>query len=126
MDEPDQSWRWVSPPALGSDGLRWHLRAYNHDRARFDDLLFPRILRIDSERPSGTVPPDEDWDRLVPVRAALLLLFLRRLGTDQPGALVELVEPGRPDWLAMGTAGGLGWGVPTARTAALRRLAMVA
>ena len=124
MDEPDPSWRWASPCAVASDGLRWHLRAYNHDRARFDDLLFPRILRIDGERPAGGVPADEDWHRIVPVslhpaqrlspsqravvaadygmegegitvpvRAALLFLFLQRLGTDRPGALVELAEP---------------------------------
>lgn len=124
MDKLEPSWRWASPWTVASDGLRWHLCAYNHDCARFDALLFPRILQIDGERAAGAVPPDEDWNRLVPVRlrpaqrlspgqravvaadygmqgeaitvpvrAALLFLFLQRLGTDRPGALVELAEP---------------------------------
>ena len=124
MDEPEPSWRWISPRALGCDGVRWHVRAFNHDRGWFDDLLFPRILTIDGERPAGTMPADEDWERLVPVRlhparrlspgqravvaadygmedetcmvqvrAALLFLFLQRLGAGRPDALVEVADP---------------------------------
>lgn len=124
MDEPEPSWRWISPCALGSDTVRWHLRAYNHDRRWFDDLLFPRMVAIDGERPAGPVPADEDWERFVPVRlrparrlspgqravvaadygmegetctvevrAALLFVFLQRLGVDRPGALVEVADP---------------------------------
>ena len=121
MDEPDPSWRWISPLALGSDSVRWHLRAYNHDADRFDDMLFPRIMKIGKTRPARPVPPDLDWNRYVTVRirparhlsssqravvaadygmdgeegtikvrAALLFLLLQRLGTDRPGALVEI------------------------------------
>ncbi len=67
MDLPDPSWRWISPCALASDGLRWHLRAYNHDAARFEDLLFPRFIQVDGNRPTGTVPPDESWERRIAV-----------------------------------------------------------
>jgi hypothetical protein len=121
MDEPDPSWRWISPLALGSDGVRWHLRAYNHDAGRFDDMLFPRIVEIGETRPEGALPPDFDWNRyvtirirparrlspgqravvaadygmdgeeaIIEVRAALLFVLLQRLGTDRPGALVEI------------------------------------
>ena len=123
MDEPEPSWRWISPAALGSDGIRWHLRAYNHDAARYEDLLFPRMLRTDGERDAGQLPPDADWDRIVvvqltpaarlsagqravieadygmsdgvvrlEVRAALLSLFLRRLGLDRGGSLVDIAN----------------------------------
>ena len=70
MDVPDPVWAWIAPSAFGFDGIRWHLRAYNFDTARYEDLLFPRILEIDGERPSGTVPVDEDWERIVDVRIA--------------------------------------------------------
>lgn len=68
MDYPEPSWRWISPTGFGGDGLRWHLRAYNHDAARYEDLLFPRIVQIDGERPEGTLQPDFDWERIITVR----------------------------------------------------------
>jgi hypothetical protein len=68
MDEQEPSWRWISPAAFGGDGLRWHLRAYNHDALRYEDLLCPRIRQIDGERPTGSLRPDEDWDRIITVR----------------------------------------------------------
>ena len=68
MDTPEPSWRWFSPTALGSDGLRWHLRGYNHDASRYEDLLFPRMLEVDGERPAQPQPPDHDWERFVTVR----------------------------------------------------------
>lgn len=79
MDEPDPSWRWVTPVALGSDGVRWHLRAYNHDADRFDDMLFPRILKIGKTQPEGSVPPDLDWNRYVTVH----IRPARRLSSSQ-------------------------------------------
>jgi hypothetical protein len=68
MDEPTASWRWISPAALGGDGIRWHLRAYNHDAGRYEDLLFPRMLELDGERPSGSLRVDADWERIVEVK----------------------------------------------------------
>lgn len=70
MDQPEPSWRWISPMAFGSDGVRWHLRAWNHDAGRHEDMLFPRMVAFDGERPVGAlpVPVDEIWERLVVVR----------------------------------------------------------
>ena len=68
MDQPHPSWRWIVPGALASDGLRWHLRAYNYDAGRFEDLLFPRFLETDGERPADPVPTDESWERRVRVQ----------------------------------------------------------
>jgi predicted DNA-binding transcriptional regulator YafY len=126
MDQPEPNGRWISPVAFGSDGIRWHLRGYNHDAGRHEDMLFPRMVELDGERPAGEVPRDEDWERVVmvrlrpkatlgawqrrvieadygmvqgearlEVRAALLGLFLRRLGLDirqpreRPAGFVE-------------------------------------
>ena len=68
MDQPEPGWRWISPMAFGSDGLRWHLRAWNHDAGRHEDMLFPRMVELDGERTAGCVPTDEDWRRAVVVR----------------------------------------------------------
>jgi hypothetical protein len=123
MEVPEPVWVWIAPSAFGFDGIRWHLRAYNFDAARYEDLLFPRILEIDGERPSDAVPVDEDWERIVdvriapaarlsasqkaviwrdygmedgevtvPVRAAMLGLFLRRLRLDLSDGLMEVLN----------------------------------
>jgi hypothetical protein len=68
MNQPEPSWRWISPVAFASDGLRWHLRAWNHDAWRHEHLLFPRMVELGEERPAGSLPPDTDWERLIPVR----------------------------------------------------------
>lgn len=68
MNEPDASWRWLSPVAFANDGMRWHLRAWNHDARRHEHLLFPRMIEMGEERPAGSLPPDTDWERLIPVR----------------------------------------------------------
>jgi hypothetical protein len=119
--EPEPAWRWVTPMAFASDGLRWHLRAYNHDAARHEDLVFPRIFEIGEERASESVPADLDWETLVvvrlrpaaalspsqqravaidfqmeggvaeiPVRAAMLFNFVRRMRLDRGGRLIEI------------------------------------
>jgi hypothetical protein len=123
MEAPEPLWQWIVPCAMGSDGVRWHLRAYHETAARFEDLIFPRMVEIDGERPAGAVPLDEDWNKWiavelrpagrlsarqraviaadygmtneahrVEVRAAMLFVFLQRLGAERPGALVEVAS----------------------------------
>lgn len=70
MEVPDPVWVWIAPSAFGFDGIRWHLRAYNCDLGRYEDLLFPRMLEISGERPCSALPVDEDWERIVDVRIA--------------------------------------------------------
>jgi hypothetical protein len=43
---PDPIWRTISPHAFGSDGLRWHLRAYCHLERKFKDFIISRCLQI--------------------------------------------------------------------------------
>jgi hypothetical protein len=66
--EPDPIWRWITPRAVASDGLRWHLRAFNHDAPRFEDLVFPRMFEIGEDRDAGAIPTDLAWQRRVTVR----------------------------------------------------------
>lgn len=60
---PDPMWRLITPHALGSDGLRWHARAYCHLEERFKDFILSRCLRVgkfDEPHPDATV--DKDWN----------------------------------------------------------------
>jgi hypothetical protein len=43
---PDPIWREITPHAFGSDGLRWHLRAYCHIENVFKDFIISRCLQI--------------------------------------------------------------------------------
>lgn len=43
---PDPIWRTITPHAFGSDGLRWHLRAYCHLERKFKDFIISRCLQI--------------------------------------------------------------------------------
>ena len=65
---PEPSWRWITPRAFAFDGFRWHLRAYNHEMRRHEDMLLPRIFAFGEERESGPTPPDEDWEQVVTVQ----------------------------------------------------------
>lgn len=59
-DEP--SYRWITPHAMASDGYRWHLRSYCHDRQKFIDFVFGRILEIGETRRSDIdISLDADW-----------------------------------------------------------------
>ncbi|WP_431303334.1 WYL domain-containing protein [Sediminicoccus sp. BL-A-41-H5] len=68
MNLPEPAWRWISPVAFASDGLRWHLRAWNHGAGRHEHLLFPRMLELGEARAAGPLPEDPDWERRFAVR----------------------------------------------------------
>lgn len=59
-DRPDPIWRGISPHAFGSDGLRWHVRAYCDMSRTFKDFLLSRCLGC---RDIGTtkVKAEDDW-----------------------------------------------------------------
>ncbi|MES2841972.1 MAG: WYL domain-containing protein [Pseudomonadota bacterium] len=61
-------WRDISPHALGTDGLRWHARAYCHLRNGFRDLVLGRILELGEVKPSKVqVDQDTEWHRMVEI-----------------------------------------------------------
>lgn len=60
---PEPIWRWITPHALGFDGLRWHVRSYCHIDERFKDFVLSRFLEA-GERGAPAVSPaaDRDWN----------------------------------------------------------------
>lgn len=65
------SWRRVSPHALASDGLRWHIRAYCHDKKLYRDFVLGRIMGIRNEQPSGATANDDfEWNEIVKISIA--------------------------------------------------------
>lgn len=64
-------WRRITPHALASDGLRWHVRAYCHTKEQFRDFVLGRIMDIREKQPSeilGTA--DTEWNEIVKVTIA--------------------------------------------------------
>lgn len=56
-------WRWMTPHALGYDGLRWHARAYCHIDEKFKDFLLPRMLRVKGTgEPGASADQDRQWN----------------------------------------------------------------
>jgi hypothetical protein len=68
MSRPDPLARWISPHAIGFDGLRWHTRAYCHIDGFFKDFVFARIHEVGDTRPDDVDPArDRAWVETVPV-----------------------------------------------------------
>jgi len=44
MNSPDPTKRWISPHAISTDGLRWHVRALCHNDKKYKDFVFGRII----------------------------------------------------------------------------------
>jgi predicted DNA-binding transcriptional regulator YafY len=55
----EPTWRWVTPHALGNDGLRWHLRAFCHIDEKFKDFLLSRCLEARGDGEPGATPGDD-------------------------------------------------------------------
>ena len=52
---PKPMWRWISPHALGNDGLRWHVRAYCHTDDKFTDFILSRCLDSEGDEAAENV-----------------------------------------------------------------------
>lgn len=62
--KPDPEWRWITPHALGNDGLRWHVRAFCHIEEKFKDFLLSRCLEIRGDTdPAVTPSEDQFWQK---------------------------------------------------------------
>lgn len=61
--------REIVPVALADNGLRWHVRAFDREKARFGDFVLTRIAKaqeIDGEvQESQQIGADEQWARIV-------------------------------------------------------------
>ena len=59
---PTPEWRWITPHALGHDGLRWHVRAYCHIDHKFKDFILSRCLQVRGKNEPATKPEaDRYW-----------------------------------------------------------------
>lgn len=55
-------WRRISPRAFGSDGLRWHIRAYCHEHEEFRDFVISRMKGVRNPVDCKYAKvSDEDW-----------------------------------------------------------------
>jgi predicted DNA-binding transcriptional regulator YafY len=65
---PDPIWRWITPHAFGSDGFRWHVRAFCHIDRTFKDFLLSRCLDQRNEADAGAKPSeDHAWQEFIEV-----------------------------------------------------------
>ena len=63
VERPEPLWRRVTPHAFGSDGLRWHVRAFCHLDGDFKDFILSRWRGLRAQRPAGAIPgQDRDWN----------------------------------------------------------------
>jgi len=68
LTTPSPEWRWLEPHALASDGLRWHIRAYCHNKSVYRDFVLGRILEIRGVRQGGFPQSlDDEWNEIVNV-----------------------------------------------------------
>jgi len=68
LTRPDSQWRWITPHALGSDGLRWHVRAFCHVDRTFKDFLLSRFLEVKGMgEPGAPANADEPWHEFAEV-----------------------------------------------------------
>lgn len=68
-NRPDAVWRGITPHALASDGLRWHVRAYCHLSGKFKDFLLSRCLECrDGGEGQATALDDTQWQEVLEVK----------------------------------------------------------
>jgi predicted DNA-binding transcriptional regulator YafY len=79
-------WRRISPHALGSDGLRWHLRAYCHESDVFKDFVLTRCHDLRSE---GDGSQGQESDALWNSFFEIVLIPNPKLGPSQQEAVQE-------------------------------------
>lgn len=64
-------WRRITPHALASDGLRWHVRAFCHAKNEFRDFVLGRIMSMRAEQPSEVRgSSDTEWNEITKVTIA--------------------------------------------------------
>lgn len=60
------SFRALFPHALGSDGHRWHVRAYDYENNRYSDFVLSRLEAQNFvDAPINDRPKDVEWDKTV-------------------------------------------------------------
>lgn len=66
FSQPNPSWRWIMPHALGFADKRWHCRSYCENNQDFRDFVLSRILEIRHHKPCEiNIAHDYEWHTLV-------------------------------------------------------------
>lgn len=61
-ERPKSLWRRVTPHALATDGLRWHVRAFCHLDGNYKDFILSRWRELRAMGPPGrAATEDKDW-----------------------------------------------------------------
>lgn len=69
LTRADAMWRWITPHAFASDGLRWHVRAFCHQDRTFKDFLLPRFLELKDVADAGaSEAADTVWHEFIEVK----------------------------------------------------------
>tara|TARA_R110000765_G_scaffold120229_1_gene215823 strand:- start:726 stop:1604 length:879 start_codon:yes stop_codon:yes gene_type:complete len=62
---PDPTWRTISPHALGTDNMRWHVRAYCHLEGKHKDFIISRCLEVgELGEPHEAASNDPEWQNV--------------------------------------------------------------
>jgi len=65
---PEPTWRWITPHAFGTDGLRWHVRAFCHIERGFKDFVISRCLAAgETGVPEAKSSEDREWHTMFTV-----------------------------------------------------------
>lgn len=83
---PDPLWRRISPHAFGSDGLRWHVRAFCHIDKKFKDFILSRCLDTRGSGPLGVAASD---DQIWNANFSVVLAPNPRLNTSQQEIIAQ-------------------------------------
>lgn len=83
---PEPVWRRISPHAFGSDGFRWHVRAFCHIDNKFKDFLLSRCMGVRNIEETD-VDPDGDlqWNEFFEV----ILAPNPKLGDNQRKVIAQ-------------------------------------
>lgn len=61
--------RRLTPLALGNDGNRWHVRAFDHQKEFFSDFTLSRISEVKNpEETSVSIKDDKSWNEYISVK----------------------------------------------------------
>lgn len=60
FSSPKPRERWLSPHAIAFDGMRWHMRAWCHERLGFRDFALGRVTAVSGTRKSDIDPKSDD------------------------------------------------------------------
>ena len=67
-ERPEPVWRGISPHAFGSDGLRWHVRAFCHIDRKFKDFLLSRCLECRGGKVAqAEASEDTQWQETIQI-----------------------------------------------------------